>query len=151
MAEYNTPCSVSQHGIANSSNKINNTERGKQYAVPPPDRKSSHIYRLMLLFQMCSWQLYWVYRWQYQVRYAFGGRYMSILNVVTMTSTHFCARADKIQSARTVSTIGIHYCRPNFPNCACSFLCAAISQDMLLLLYSKYGSNKFLRNVKHVY
>jgi len=50
---------------------------------------------------------------------------MSILKVVSVTSTHFCAWADEIQSARTVvSTIGIHYCRPNFPNCACSFLCA---------------------------
>jgi hypothetical protein len=77
---------------------------------------------------------------------------MSILNVVSMTSTHFCARADEIQSARAcVSTIGIHYCRPNFPYCACSFLCAVISKDMLLLIYSKYGSNKFLRNVEHVH
>jgi hypothetical protein len=74
------------------------------------------------------------------------------LEFVSMTSTHFCARAHEIQSARTVvSTIGIHYCRPNFPNCACSFLCNVISKDMLLLQFPKYGSDRFLTNVEHVY
>lgn len=145
MAGYNTLSSISQHCIANSSYKINNTVCGMKYSAPPPDRKSSHIYRIMVLFQMCSQQPYWVYRWQYQARYTFGGRYMSILNVVSMTSTHFCAQADEIKSARTVSTIGIHYCRPNFSDCACSFLNTVISKDMLLLLYSKYGCYKFLR------
>jgi len=78
---------------------------------------------------------------------------MSILNVVSMTSTHFCARADKIQSARTV-LVQSEYITVDliFQNCACSFLCAVISKDMLLLLYSsKYGSNRFLRNVEYVY
>jgi len=51
MAEHNTP-SITQHGMANSSNKINNTQRGMKYAAPTPDRKASHIYRIVIVLDV---------------------------------------------------------------------------------------------------
>jgi hypothetical protein len=47
MAEYNTPSSITQHGITNSSNEINTSACGMKYFSPPPDRKSSHINRIV--------------------------------------------------------------------------------------------------------